>query len=230
MILRLYNEMLDISISNERPSILYIDDCETYVSLIRSLEDEHNIKSRVPYGLISDKDELIKKKGKFNLVTDPIHYPNVTTTVKKKLYKKVSSSLRELVDKGNVEKNALEITDTIVDVSLEFWGEYCFCEEWDLEKYLKTFKFEPEIKDTYSVLDVQLAWLGFLADIDAYEPVIYANLLKNIDEKSFEILVEQAKFLQIPLILIESGKCSKFFDNMNSYIVDHDFYVFKNPD
>ena len=229
MILRLFNDDLDVEFSVEEPTVLFVEDYKSYVSIIRSIEEETYLNARMPYLFLDDDGKKITKKGAVYLQQDCLHFPKLGTPVKNKLFNVLRVRLREEFKDSEIERHAISIYEEILDASLDLWGDYNFEKDWDILTFLKGFKLEPDIGDEYSVLENQIAWLEFLSDIDMKLPVIYANLAKNIDQNDLKILLNQANFLQIPVLLIESGNSFSYLDNLNSYTIDLDFCTFKNP-
>ena len=91
--------------------------------------------------------------------------------------------------------------------------------EWDMAKYLKMSHFSAE-KTGRSFFDNQIEFLNFISDVSFRGAVVFVNLKKFFTQEQYVEWLNQAIFLGIQILLIETETSIQDNINENKQVVD----------
>ena len=189
--------------------------------VVQSLVSEAGEFALEPYSLWTDGGGEVKSKGALFCVTDPFQLPWDHRVFVSGLLQRVDSLIME-DDESRIAIEALgsELRSRLAGLGFSLNSDYGFSVEWDAQKFLKAFGYKVETNADDRLLDSLIKFLALSSDVGLNKPLVFVCLQNFLSIEDRKVLVEQAIFYGISLLMLESRQDDFASESLRKYVID----------
>lgn len=206
-------------------STLEILDRSVFARFISALLSERGEDAIEPYELWNDSGKRMPPRKALLVVDGLPTLPYDNRTLLSKLYGFVCSQLENDGVSDAVDELAEKLTELVLDSTNGMWGQYDFGIDWSQTTFMKAFSLMPACSEDNSLLENCIAFLGFCVDIKLNMPLVLVNAKSFFTSEELDQLMEQAVFLGVQVLLVESWHDEVTHLHEEKTVLDQQFIV-----
>ena len=217
---------LTVDIDPEMPTCLQIENRALFSRIVSSLASELGQDAVEPYVIWNDAGKEINPKKAIALLNGLPSVPWDSKALMGKLYTKVMHSLAQSPDlEIRLQELSNEVMDEIERLGLEYHGRYEFGVEWSPEVLLKAFGYAPVFEESQLFLDNCIRYFEMCVDVGYQVSHFLVNAKSFLDDNEVQALYDQAFFLEMPLVLLESWHDDRVFEKERKIVLDQHLWL-----
>lgn len=216
---------VEVSLSPEHVSTLEVLNRTVFARVVSSLLSEEGEKAAEPYQLWNDLGRRASPRKALLLVNNLPSLPSDNRTLLNKLYGIVGSELDASGMSEEADALGQHLRALLADATNGMWGQYEFGLDWNQAAFMKAFSLMPACEEGESLLENCIAFLGFCVDIKLDMPIVLVNAKSFFAREELDRLFEQAVFLGVELLLLESWHDDDAHQKEAKTVLDQDFLV-----
>ncbi|MBR3314491.1 MAG: type II-A CRISPR-associated protein Csn2 [Atopobiaceae bacterium] len=215
----------DVLIAKGKVSTLEVHNEHVFARMVRALISASGKYAMEPYLLLDANDKAIRPQSAIvvnSLPSLPLQDRNLVA----RLYKRVVQLMESDATKyTRLHELAAQLENEVSQIAEGLWGDYGLASDWNLEAYLKAFKFSSSGLGEDSLLDNCIKFFDLCVDVAPDSLVILVNSKSFFTQEELAILFDHAVFCGVDLLLIESWPCDTVYELECKTVLDQHFLV-----
>lgn len=210
---------VSVELTDQKISVLKIINKHLFAQICNSLLEKDEGSREMSFSLW-DEDKEIKPEQNILYVDSPLSLPWNDKKLNNKFLEYVSKEINlDEQRRLRIADAVSVINEEIFQVSSGFNASYELQTKWNMSKYLKMSHFSAE-KVGRSFFDNQIEFLNFISDVAFRGAVVFVNLKNFFTQEQYAEWSNQAIFLGIQTLLIETETSIQDNINENKQVVD----------
>ena len=213
------------------PTSLDIENQTFFAQILNSLINRNSDDEINETCYFFEGNNEVKFSSNFIVVQSPLDLPFKSTSLVSLLFSKIDNKFKEDDDlKNQINDLYSKLNSSFEKIGIEMYSDYSFDLELNIKKCLKTFGYSANYDFSLPLIDNLIAFLEFVADVASNKVLLFVNLKHFLSVKDYLEFCKQCFFLNLKVLIVNSGNDLYNVDDDLNYVIDQNFLVFTRCD